>query len=192
MTKRSSPLTEEKLIEALKSKNRIGAEALYDMYSKSLFGVLLKMVNDQELAENLLQQSFLKIWRSIDCYDAAKGRLFTWMIAITKNLGRDSLRSRMYHQRLVTDPLEFHSDHIEKQDPVVLNMDTIGIKAWVDNLKKDHKDVLNLIYYKGYTHKEVAEELDIPLGTVKTRCRTAICILRGRFDDPVARGSQFS
>jgi len=182
-------LTEEKLIEAIKTNSRIGAEALYEMYSKSLYGVLLKMVNNRELAEDMLQQSFVRIWNSIDSYDKSKCRLFTWMISITRNLARDLLRSKMHQQGLATETLEPHFNNIDQHDMVILNTDAIGIKAVVDNLKDNHKAILNLIYYKGYTHTEVAEELGIPLGTVKTNCRKAICILRGIFDEPSLNAS---
>src|ERR1700753_3568396 len=100
MSKRITHLPEKKLIEEMKAQSRIGAEALYDMYSRSLFGVLLKIVNDDYLAEDLLQQSFIKIWYSVANYNDTRGRLFTWMIAITRNMARDCLRSKTYHQGL--------------------------------------------------------------------------------------------
>lgn len=185
MNKQGIFLKEDKLINELKAKTRIGAQALYDMYAKTLFGILLRWIKDKELAEDLLQQSFIKIYSSFENYDVSKGRLFTWMLTITRNIAKDSLRSKVYHQSLNTEPLEFNFDYVEENNTVVFNTDTIGIKEWVDKLKYGHKDILNLIYYKGYTQAEVAEELKIPLGTVKTRCRTAVCLLRDQFNRPV-------
>jgi RNA polymerase sigma-70 factor (ECF subfamily) len=184
MKTRRSLLTEEKLIEAIKTKNRIGAEALYEMYSKSLYGVLLKMLNNRELAEDLLQQAFVKIWNSIDNYDMSKGRFFTWMITVTRKLAKDLLRTKMHQQALATESPVPNFKYIDQRDIAILSTDTIGMKPLVDNLKNNHREILNLIYYKGYTHVEVAEELGMPLGTVKTNCRKAICILRGIFNEP--------
>ncbi len=184
MNKQRTLLTEERLINELLAKSPIGVQALYDKYANALFGVLVKMINNQELAEDLLQQAFIKIWYSFDTYNASKGRLFTWMIAITKNLARDCLRSKSYNQDLTTEPLAFNSDYVERHNSVTFNTDTIGIKMWVDKLKPEHKDIVNLIYYQGYTQKEVAEELKIPLGTVKMRCRAAVCLLRNSFNEP--------
>jgi RNA polymerase sigma factor (sigma-70 family) len=184
MKTRRTLLNEEQLIEAIKIQNRIGAEALYERYSKSLYGFLFKMVNNQELAEDLLQQAFVKIWNSIDNYDTSKGRLFTWMMAITRNIAGDFLRNKLHNQRVATGIPETYLSDIDQHNTAVLNTDTIGMKALVDNLKNNHKVILNLIYYKGYTHTEVAEELGIPLGIVKTNCRKAICLLRGIYYEP--------
>lgn len=161
----------------------MGAEALYDMYAKTLFGILLKMVKDQELAEDLLQQSFMKIWTSIDYYDTSRGKLFTWMAVIARNLGRDSLRSKFYRQGLTTEPFELHFDYIEKHNTSTLNIDTIGIANCVNNLKAEHSEVLNLIYFQGYTQAEAAEKLNLPLGTLKTKCRKALCEMRVLFNE---------
>jgi RNA polymerase sigma factor (sigma-70 family) len=175
-------LSEDKLIEAIKCKSRIGAEALYDMYANTLYGIIVKIVCNDEIAEDLLQDSLIKIWDSFDNYDAAKGRLFTWMICIARNLTKDTLRSKQYRQRLITETIECQPGMIAQNNYVVFNTDTIGVRPWLDHLKKDQKDILDLIYFKGYTHSEVAEELHIPLGTVKTRCRMAINILRGIYN----------
>jgi len=176
-------LSEEKLIEAMQIKSRIGSIALYDMYSKTLYGYIIRMIDNQEMAEDACHDSLIKIWNSFDSYDASKGRLFTWMLAITRNIAKDTLRSRRYKQYLQTVPIEHHIEMIEQRNNVLLNTDTIGIKPWLENLKKDQQDILNLVYFKGYTHNEVANELQIPLGTVKTRCRMGIKVLRGIYND---------
>lgn len=178
-------LCEEELIKAISSKSRIGAEALYHMYSGSLYGVIFKMVRNTEIAEDVLQQSFIKIWYSFEMYHAEKGRLFTWMLCISRNLALDTMRSKQYKQYLNTDPIEFYDEKNEPFQNTVLKMDINCIKRNVENLKKDHRDILNLIYFEGFTHSEVAGELHIPLGTVKTRCRIAINTLRKIFKEPL-------
>ncbi|GAC1301451.1 MAG: sigma-70 family RNA polymerase sigma factor [Mucilaginibacter sp.] len=171
-------LPENELIDAIKNKSRAGAETLYDMYSKSLYGIIIKLVKNKEIAEDTLQKAFLKIWNSFDHYNASKGRLFTWMLAVTTNIARDTLRSLHYHQYLNTESIDDHVVKIEERYYSVFNIETIGARPLINSLKKEHKQILELIYFQGYTQSEVADELKIPLGTVKTHCRKAIQTLR--------------
>lgn len=171
-------LAENELIEAIKNKSRAGAETLYDMYSKSLYGIIIKLVKNKEIAEDTLQKAFLKIWNSFDHYNASKGRLFTWMLAVTTNIARDTLRSLHYHQYLNTESIDNNVGKIEERYYSVFNIETIGARPLINCLKKEHKQILDLIYFQGYTQSEVADELNLPLGTVKTHCRKAIQTLR--------------
>ncbi len=175
-------LAEAELILAIRQKKKIGSEALYDMYSASLFGVIIKVVQDQELAEDLLQDAFVKIWNSFDSYDETKGRLFTWMVNLARNLSVDKLRSKDYRNNSKNQDIENSVFTIDEQQHTTLNPELLGVREMVNNLKPEAKAVLDLIYFKGYTHVEAAEELDIPLGTVKTRVRLAIINLRKLFN----------
>lgn len=175
-------LPEPELIQAIRSRQRNGSEALYDMYSASLFGVIVRIVQDQELAEDLLQDTFVKIWNSFDSYDEKKGRLFTWMVNLARNLSIDKLRSKDFRNNNKNQDIENSVIAIDEQQSTTLNPEVLGVREMVDNLRPEAKAVLDLIYYKGYTHVEAAEELDIPLGTVKTRLRLAIMGLRKLFN----------
>lgn len=186
-------LPEDKLIAAIRVKSRDGSVALYDMYSKTLYTIIFRVVNDKEMAEDIFQEAFMKIWNSFDKYDASKGRLFTWMSCVARNMARDALRTKQHHQYLDSVPLENHIEMAEQHSSMVLNTDTLGTQLWTKNLEKKQKDVIDLIYFKGYTQTEAALELAIPLGTVKTRCRTGINILRGIYNDlPDAKISTLS
>lgn len=176
-------MAEDKLLEAIKIKSRIGAAALYDMYSNTLFGVITRIVNNREMAEDVLQESFIKIWDSFDKYDASKGRFFTWMNCIARNMAKDALRSRQYHEYLNTTSLEDYAEKIDRDNKVNFNTDIVGIKLWTAGLKKNQKDILDLIYFKGYSHAEVASRLNIPLGTVKCRCRKGLSVLRNIYSE---------
>ncbi|MDP9048746.1 MAG: sigma-70 family RNA polymerase sigma factor, partial [Bacteroidota bacterium] len=144
-------LGEHELIEAIRNKTRIGAETLYDMYSKSLYGIIIKLVKNKEIAEDTLQKAFLKIWNSFDSYNASKGRLFTWMLVVTTNIARDTLRSLHYHQFLSTESIDDHIEKIEEHYYSVFNIETIGAKRLINSLKTEQKHILDLIYFKGYT-----------------------------------------
>ena len=175
-------LSEAELIQAIRQKEKIGSEALYDMYSASLLGVITRIVQDEDLAEDLLQESFIKIWNSFDSYDEKKGRIFTWMVNLARNLSIDKVRSKDFRNSSKNQDIENSVITIDGERNTTLNPEVLGLKEMVNNLKPEAKAVLDLIYYKGYTHVEAAEELGIPLGTVKTRVRLAIINLRKLFN----------
>ena len=175
-------LSEAELIQAIRNKERIGAEALYDMYTASLLGMISKLIQDEELAQDLLQETFVKIWNGIGSFDESKGRLFTWMANIARNLAVDKLRSKDFRNSNKNQDIEKSVNLIDDQRNTTLNPETLGVKEMVNNLKPESKAVVDLIYFKGYTHTEASEELGIPLGTVKTRVRIAINTLRKLFN----------
>lgn len=175
-------LSEEELINALKNQETVAIKALYDMYSGALLGVISRIVLQTEVAEDILQETFVKIWNSAGSYDSSKGRLFTWMMNIARNLAIDKLRSKDFKNSNKNQDLENNVDFIDAQKKVSFNADTLGVKDLVTNLKPDFKDVLDMVYFKGYTHVEAAEKLNLPLGTVKTRVRMAILELRKKFN----------
>lgn len=175
-------LSEEELVLALKSKETIAIQALYDMYSGALLGVISRIIQQQEVAEDLLQETFIKIWNSADAYDSTKGRLFTWMMNIARNLSIDKLRSKDFKNTTKNQDIENNVDFIDSQSKVTFNSDILGLKDMVTALKPEFNHVLEMVYFKGYTHVEAAEELNLPLGTVKTRIRMAIMELRKNFN----------
>jgi len=175
-------LTEEHLVSALKNQKWIGMKALIDMYSESLGGVIYKIVQDSELSKDTLQEVFIKIWYSIHKYESSKGRLFTWMINLARNYSFDTLRSKRYRNGKLNTDIDDCRVYLEKDNRIIYNPDTILIKEMVDQLKPEFIIVLQMVYFKGYTHVEVADELNIPLGTVKTRIRMAILELRSQFN----------
>lgn len=175
-------LSEPELIQAIRNRDNKGAEALYDMYSSALYGVVFRIVQHEEIAEDLLQESFVKIWKSIGSYDSSKGRLFTWMVNIARNLSIDKARSKDFRNHSKTEDIENIVLSVDKGFTTSINPETLGLKDLVEKLKPEQKIILDLVYFRGFTHVEAAEELDIPLGTVKTRLRNAIITLRKVFN----------
>jgi RNA polymerase sigma-70 factor (ECF subfamily) len=181
LSKKTS-LTEEELVKALKRQDTIAIKALYDMYSGALMGVISRIIKQPEVAEDLLQETFVKIWNSAGSYDSSKGRLFTWMMNVARNLSIDKLRSKDFKNSVKNQDIENNVNFIDEQKKVYFNADVLGLKEMVTNLKPEFKNVLDMVYFKGYTHVEAAEELNLPLGTVKTRIRMAIIELRKKFN----------
>lgn len=162
----------------LKAKDESSYSYLYDHYSAALYGVVLQIIADQELAGDVLQEVFVNIWRKIDSYDSSKGRLFTWMLNVARNLAIDTVRSKAYQNSRrnlgLTD-----SSHTEKTGTVIQpGLDNIGLSKVVQQLKPGHRELIDLSYFKGYTHEEIAALQGLPLGTVKTRIRSALIQLR--------------
>ncbi|HEY9197170.1 MAG TPA: sigma-70 family RNA polymerase sigma factor [Mucilaginibacter sp.] len=175
-------LSEEELVIALRDREKVAVEALYDMYSSSLYGVISRIVTDTAIAEDILQETFIKIWHSFSSYDTQKGRLFTWMVNIARNLAIDKIRSKDFKNQNKNQEIENNVTFIDGQRNTVYKPELMGVKDLVQSLKPDQRSIIDLVYFKGYTHVEAAEELGIPLGTIKTRLRMGIQELRKHFN----------
>ena len=169
--------TNEELISNIKNGNEEAFSQLYDKYSDALYGLILKIIKQEDLAQDILQECFVKIWEKIQTYDGTKGTLFTWMLNICRNKSIDSLRktnrTRNGHETM-------HKD-MPKNASLEINPETIGLRDVLNNLSDEKRVIIEYLYFKGYTQKETSDELNIPLGTVKTRSRTAILELKDLF-----------
>lgn len=170
--------TEHELVTLLKDRDSKAFGYLYDNYSGALNSIILQLVNDTELAADLLQEVFINIWRKIESYDATKGRLFTWMLNIARNASIDALRSRNYQNSRRNRSFPEKTDTLGFASVGEPNIDNIGLRKTLGKLRNDHRILIELAYFKGYTHEEIAEIENIPLGTVKTRIRNALLQLR--------------
>jgi RNA polymerase sigma factor (sigma-70 family) len=170
--------TEAELVAGLRARDQQIFGYLYDHYSPALHGVVLKVINEETIASDILQEVFLKIWRSIEKYDPEKGRLFTWMLNIARNTAIDALRSKAY--KLDQKIQDIGSDVYSHTSQLTVNpsVDHLGLVKVLEKLNKEQRVIIDLAYFKGCTQEEIAKVLDIPLGTVKTRMRNAIIQLR--------------
>lgn len=169
---------EAELVKRLRQGDRKAFEALYDNYAGALYGILKKILKDDEKAQDVLQEAFVKIWRNIQAYDATKGRLFTWLLNVSRNLAIDALRRKDTAQASQTDPLDDYV-YLGQTDHTPLALPDLDIvQKRIRRMRPEQQQVLELVYFQGYTHSEVAEALNIPLGTAKTRIHTAIKELR--------------
>lgn len=178
----SNTLTEEELIVLLKKKDEKSYHYLYDHYSAALYGVALRVLGSKEYAEEVLQDAFIKIWKNIEHYDSEKGRLYTWMINIARNTAIDYLKSKGYKRDQMNQPLPKFV-HNSKEFSESEKEENMGLDTIVSRLKTEWRELIELAYYKGYTQKEIAEQLNIPLGTVKTRTKSALLQLKSFLKD---------
>ncbi len=164
----------EELIVQFQQKNVKAFDKLYHYYNDSLLGVINNIVRDEELAKDILQEVFVKIWNNSDKYNKTKGRFFTWILNIARNSAIDMTRSKNFKKSLRNQDVENFVDIIESNENFESKSNFIGVKKFVQQLTDKCKSVIDLIFFKGFTQKETAEKLEIPLGTVKTRNRNCI------------------
>lgn len=165
---------ESELVALLRKKDNQAFNYLYEHYSGALYGVIKQIVADAELSNDVLQETFVNIWRRIDTYDETKGRLFTWILNIARNAAIDKTRSRSFQQTQLQIPLDGET----VQTAVRPGIDDYGLKKVILKLKDEQRLLIDLSYFQGYTHEQIATALHIPLGTVKTRIRSALTQLR--------------
>lgn len=173
--------TEAQLIELLKLKNQRAYNYLYDHYSAAIYGVVCRVVGDEDEAADVMQEAFIRIWKNIEQYSADKGRLFTWMINVARNLAIDHIRSARSKNSSKTESLTESTPLATRGYIDAIKIEHVGLNTVLDELTVEQKKIIDLAYFQGYTQEEIAKELDIPLGTVKTRARAALLKLKHLF-----------
>ncbi|KPM46695.1 RNA polymerase sigma factor [Jiulongibacter sediminis] len=170
-TKTNRYSEEEQLVYALKRNQRSAFDYLYDNYSGALFGVISRVIKDEEKAADLMQDVFLKIWKKIGDYEPGRGRLFTWMMNIARNASIDLYRKEK--NKYMVD-IDDQVGVVDANNQDEMNVNTMDLRGIVDKLRPERKILLDLVYLQGFTQQEAAEKLNIPLGTAKSRIRTAL------------------
>lgn len=162
---------ERELVRRMRQGDHAAYMALYDQFSPALYGVILRMCRDRDTANDLLQQSFIKIWENRDSYDPSKGKFYTWAFRISRNVTLNDFRKR---GRLIQseDPSVYIK---ETDDSEELPIDVSGL---LKSLEEHHRKAIELVYYKGLTHRQAHKRMDVPLGTFKSYIRQALRELR--------------
>lgn len=167
----------KELFESVCQGDKAAFAELYDRYSAALFGVVLKVVQENDRAEEVLQDTFVKIWRSSSSYDPSKGRLFTWMLNIARNTALDVVRSADFRRSAKVQPIGSNVYRTGGED-LRDQMDHIGVDSILGTLPPEQREVIDMAYYQGWTQQEIADRTGTPLGTVKSRTRAAFNHLR--------------
>jgi RNA polymerase sigma-70 factor, ECF subfamily len=178
---------DDDLIDGLRRRDEAALVALYDRYARPAFSLALKLLHDQELAEDVLQEVFLKLWNRPEMYVPERGRFLPWLLGVIHHRAIDVLRSRAAENRhhVTTDQrqllLELTADVNHLADPadhVVIGLEIQAVRQALQRLPIEQQEVLVLSLLGGLTHTEIAERLGQPLGTVKTRVRLGLRKLR--------------
>src|SRR5215216_4374204 len=155
---------------------------LYDRYSRTVFGVGLKILGDRSLAEELVQEVFLKVWRSSDTFDPSRGSFSTWLYRVTRNCALDLHRKRAYRVHAISDG-DPHIAAAPDSSPGPQEIVDDSLLSWrvsraLEELDAAHREVIELAYFGGLSQREISERTGVPLGTVKTRTASAFRRLR--------------
>ncbi|MFD1095657.1 RNA polymerase sigma factor [Salegentibacter chungangensis] len=171
-------MQQDGLILELQQGNEKAFERIYQLYSESTYGIIFSIVKDEGIAEEVLQDVFMKIWNNASSYSPDKGRFFTWILNIARNASIDKIRSKSYKNKKQNLKADNFVDILEHKSNFSATIDAIGIKKYINILEPVCKKLIDFLFFKGFTQKETAEELGMPLGTVKTRNRVCIQKLR--------------
>lgn len=166
-----STLLEKHIVELLQERNEKAISLLYDNYADTLLGVANKVVRDPELAQDVVQESFVKIWKKADSYDPKKAKLFTWLFRITRNTAIDKLRSvnTKSDKEIQIDVSDVYNLGVESIRPELMD-----VKEHLDKIEEKYQIVLEALFFQGMTQQEASDELDIPLGTIKSRLKIGL------------------
>lgn len=183
MLQKSDPssYTEQTLLAALRSHHNDAYRHLYMNYRGALYNTIIQIIPDEGTAGDVLQEVFVQIWKNIDKYDETKGRLFTWMLKLTRNMAINQTRAKNYKVHSKNEDLTNYVSVIDEKKQYQTQVNHIGLREQVHRLKSELKEVIELSYFQGLKQEEISQVLSIPLGTVKTRLRNAVIELRKEF-----------
>ncbi|WP_341225767.1 sigma-70 family RNA polymerase sigma factor [uncultured Arcticibacterium sp.] len=171
--------SEKELVLALIDNSPQAYTYLYSNYSNSLQIIISRIVKDSEHVSDLLQDVFIKVFGKIKNYNAVKGSLYTWMAQIARNTAIDFYRKHSKNAFFTLDT-EHHGN--DAKTWVFQNHDVADIGEHIDKLMPERKVMIEMVYLEGFTYKEAAEEMEIPIGTAKSRARRALRSLKNVYD----------
>jgi RNA polymerase sigma-70 factor (ECF subfamily) len=183
MSQRADEPSDEQLMTDLDGAGvEVALSKLYDRYSRTVFGVGLKILGDRSMAEELVQEVFLKVWRSSGTFDSSRGSFSTWLYRVTRSVALDLYRKRARRVRPVADG-QLHT--AAERDPSAGPQEIVD-ESWLswrvsralEVLDAPHREVIDLAYFGGLSQREISERTGVPLGTVKTRTASAYKSLR--------------
>jgi RNA polymerase sigma-70 factor (ECF subfamily) len=170
------------LIERIAARDESAVSALYDRHSRLLFGLILRIVRDRSEAEEVLQEVFLSVWTKVNSYDRALGSPAGWLVRIARNRGIDRLRTNAVRTRTV-EAVEDTRTPENPESSAVRSQLCARVRAALAGLPGDQRELIEHAYFTGLSHSELAARFGLPLGTVKTRVRTGMMVLRQRLTD---------
>ena len=167
------------LLHAVARGDEAALARLYDAYRVILFGLLVRILNSREEAEDILQDVFIQVWRRAKDFDEKRGRPFTWLVTLTRSRAIDRLRQLGARQRLATGAAQEQSEAVsDALSETIKGAQRETVRRALAELPEEQKHTLVLAYFEGLTQSEIAAKLNTPLGTIKTRMRSGMIKLR--------------
>lgn len=162
---------EKEIVTLLQASDKRAITLLYENYADALLGVIKKIISDNDTAQDVLQESFVKIWRYSKKYDPNKAKLFTWLYRIAYNSAIDKVRSL---KNKTEKEVQIETSAVYTITSGMLNEDVLDIKKHLSTLDEKYQIVINALFFEGMTQQEASDELDIPLGTIKSRLKIGL------------------
>ena len=177
-------MSDESLMRLVADMDAAAFEVLYDRHSAAAYGLCRRIVTSPAMADDVCQEAFLSVWRSGGRYDPKAGSVRTWILSITHNRAIDQIRRARKH-----DDRQVHDDSLAERMPAQDSTEAAALGSVADadagraleRLPEDQRKVIDLAYFSGYTHNEIADKLAVPLGTVKGRMRLGLEKLKTEF-----------
>lgn len=173
--------SEDHITRLLKADPSAAIPVILDQYGNAVYGLVCRMIPEREVADEVVQDVMVKVWQNAAAYDPAKGRLFTWLSSIAWNTSLDRIRSAGYKH--TKKSVEFDPLVYEGKMATEMQHADIGVQKAISRLDEKYRQVIDLVYFGGYSHAEASEALNLPVGTVKSRVRIAIRELRTALTD---------
>jgi RNA polymerase sigma-70 factor, ECF subfamily len=179
-------LADEDLLSFVGQGDSEAFTILYDRYGRATFSLAYRVMGERQAAEDLVQDAFLKLWRSATSYRPERGSVRTWLLSIVRNRGIDQLRAHASRRRM-QDRIEASAPRSQPSEAFAetwRNSQRDRVRDALNTLPPEQLKVLELAYFSGYTHAQVSELLDVTLGTIKGRMRLGLKKMRDYFDHP--------
>lgn len=179
---------DQQTLERMARGDRDAIAELYDRHARSIYSLAVRIVRDQADAEDIVQEVFSQAWRQADRYDATRGNVVSWLLTLTRSRAIDRLRSRRARPWDTSDrnvPLDLPDETLGPDLQAVSAEQVTHVRAALESLPLVERLALELAYFEGLTHTEVAARLELPLGTVKTRIRHGLLRLRAEMTGKV-------
>lgn len=176
--------SDENLIQAFRQQNIAALEEFYDRHHRTALAVAYRVLGDEGVAEDVVQEAFLALWRQADRYQAAKGAARSWFLSIVRHRAIDVTRGRAFaKERFSLDEMGLELAYVDLEQQVLLELDGGRVREAVQGLPAEQREAVFQAYFGGYTHQEIAQRTGVPLGTIKSRIRLAMVKLRDTLAD---------
>lgn len=163
--------TEQEIIYLLQKEDKKAISLLYENYADALYGVIKKVISNDDTAQDVLQETFVKVWKNSQSYDVKKAKLFTWLYRIAYNSAIDKVRSE---SKKIKKEVQIEASNVYKLTSDGLNQDVMDLKKHLNTIDEKYQVVINALFFEGMTQQEASDELNIPLGTIKSRLKIGL------------------